>query len=56
MFYLILLAGIVFVWGLIVVLSLVPRQREHRVEQRLNEQTEVHLLRVKVKHFQNSRQ
>lgn len=56
MFYLIFLVAIVFMWGLIVVLSFIPRPREHRVEQGLNEQTEVHPLPMKVKYFLNSNQ
>ena len=38
MFYLIFIVAITSMWGLIVVLSFVPRREQHRVEQVLNDQ------------------
>jgi hypothetical protein len=36
MFYLIIIVAIVFVWGLIFVLSFFLRRRKRRIEQQLN--------------------
>ena len=55
MFYLIFIAAITFMWGVIVVLSFVQRRTEHPVDQEPKEQPDTELsLPVMVKHFQNS--
>ena len=56
MFYLIFIAAIAVMWGSIVVLSFIPRRREHHIEEGLNEQAAFHSLPLKLKLFQNSNQ
>ena len=55
MFYMIFIVAIVFIWGSIVVLSFIPRRKEHSIAQELKVlPVSVPSLPVSMKHFQNS--